>query len=155
GIWYGWSRQPPERTGLTGPADTGRTEQGGTGPSKGSVELPLHWEKSANPQFEVKVVSLGKKQYYDHIAYVLEDGTRIPFVLIANRPQTTGVGLEVKPFYFMVNKVSVGLYRKFTQTGLVPQEEWFNQNAWQKGPQDDDFPVMATGVLGAYHFANK
>jgi serine/threonine protein kinase len=85
------------------------------------------------------------KKYYNHINYVFDDGTKIPFTLI-----TQNTASDPPSFYMMVNKVSINLFRKFSTGGNK-----IENNKWEEWAKDknSEVPVMNVAATDAFHFA--
>jgi hypothetical protein len=118
--------------------NSGGSGNGGPDPN---IYLAEKWESIGD---EYRTVQ-GKK-YYNQIDYVLDDRTRIRFVLV---PKLRGTDPDT--FYIMQNKVSVGLFKKFIAAGNEMKND-VNFKTWVRD-KDADIPVMNVGPLDAYRFA--
>jgi serine/threonine protein kinase len=105
------------------------------------IYLADKWEKIGDEFSTVQ----GKK-YYNRINYVLDDGTKIPFVLV---PKLRGTDPDT--FYIMENKVSIRLFEKFLAGGYRLKTD-VQYPTWIKN-KDLDVPVMNVFPIDAYHYA--
>jgi serine/threonine protein kinase len=115
-----------------------------------SVELPPHCVADGEAVDEAQA----GRPLYKKIAYVLNDGTRIPFVLVPRRPGSA----DPATFYIMRDKVSVELFRKFAAEHPTEVKD----KRWESGGKTSDgyvvnsdarHPVLGVAVEDAYRFA--
>jgi hypothetical protein len=95
------------------------------------------------------VEDLYKKKYYKRIMKAFDGGLEVEFVCIPKTvPQLNDTTPDPETYYMMVDKVSVGLFEKFTQ------EPGFSQG-WKKDndPNKPRLPVMNVLPLEAHKFA--
>ncbi len=127
--------------------------------------LPPGWQREENAEL---VPLPDGRQVYKKIAHVLEDGTRVPFLLIEKKNPS-----DPETFYIMENKVWNGLFEKFMGASDQDKElllkykgkaPWTVPNEWIKGGvrgenRDDignenkQLPVLRVTVTEAYCFA--
>jgi serine/threonine protein kinase len=121
-------------------------------PAPTPVFLPPRCEKADG----AVVRRVNGRDLHDRIDRLLEDGTRIRFLLI---PGDGGAEPVSQPFYIMENKVSNGLFRKFVDANpdLVKSELWRQgallDSGENTGSADDRLPVMRVSLEEAYAFA--
>ena len=114
-----------------------------------SVNVPAGFEADAG----ASAVAVGGMHYYDRISRVLPSGTRVPFVLIDQKP-----GSELGTFYIMETKVWNDLFREFA----VESPDALKSSAWQRGAETADqelatddprLPAVRMTALEAHRFA--
>jgi formylglycine-generating enzyme required for sulfatase activity len=137
-----WGTTPPGPGTEPGPADT-------------NVFLPPRCVKGDG----AKVVPIeGNRACYDKVAYRVDDGTLVPFLLVPKDWGSDPRGLEVPSFYIMEDKVSVGLFKKFAaKRRQLLNPEWENgarlTGGKNLGTENERLPVLGVKVTDAHRFA--
>jgi formylglycine-generating enzyme required for sulfatase activity len=107
--------------------------------------LPPNCQKAE----DAKVVRESGRDFYDRIYYDLPGGEPIEFVLVP------AVGNEPDPYYFMVDKVSVDMFKRFCKEN--PKQTSLNKN-WEKYFDKQDWikkPIMDVSAIDAHNFAKR
>jgi serine/threonine protein kinase len=94
-----------------------------------------------SPEVEAEADGRGKP-YYKRLRRQFPGGPAVELVLV---PKTQKEDPE--PFYLMVDKVSVGLFRKYIEKTKAQVRPGWNEQA------GDDYPVLDVSVEDAYHCA--
>jgi hypothetical protein len=144
----GWAFRDQIRAALPGLFGGGPE----TGPQAADY-VPPHCVPDADGDGPPAVKVVGNRALYEGIAYVLPDGTRVPFVLVpkvwVKDPDT---------FYIMRDKVTRGVFREFVKANpnAVPGNEWQKPvlpgGAKQPG-REDEYPVYRVTFTEARQFA--
>jgi serine/threonine protein kinase len=122
-------------------------------PAGEEVFLPPGFVAAPGAEVEVDPSQNGRR-YYNRIDKVLDDGTRVHFILIRK-----GRGIDPETFYIMEDKVTVALFRKFAEEHpeQITDSRWRTEGALAGGQYTKDkypsHPVMNVTVIDAWKFA--
>jgi formylglycine-generating enzyme required for sulfatase activity len=95
------------------------------------------------------VEDIYKKKYFKQIVKIFDGDLEAKFVCIPKETETlTETIADPETYYIMLDKVSIGLFRKFADQKGVP-EGWNKDN----DPNNRKLPVMNVLPLEAYEFA--
>ncbi|MFL5340002.1 MAG: protein kinase domain-containing protein [Gemmataceae bacterium] len=132
--------------------ETTGTTQPGDHPALANLPAVRHGKLVAAEGSEI--IDDSEKKYFRNVDLVLEDGTKIPFVLVARKSGDREGAVDIPTFYIMANKVSYGLFAK-----IAPSLK-LHSNQWEKGaPQagqyvkNPDWPVYSVEAEDAQRFA--
>jgi formylglycine-generating enzyme required for sulfatase activity len=114
-----------------------------------SVHVPAGFEADSG----ANAVRIGGTHYYDRISRVLPSGTRVPFVLVAQKP-----GSELRTFYIMETKVWNELFQEFASESpdALESDDWrrgAEAGGHDLGVENPRLPAVRMTAMEAHRFA--